>query len=67
VGLLFLVPVHTEPPKVFGGAADTSDDNSYLVFLRVAVRDVDGDALAVITDVQENKLDCPVLPGNEFR
>jgi len=61
VCLLFLVPVHTEPPELSGGAADTLDDNSYLAFLRILVRDCDGDALGVIMQLHDDK-----LPGLAF-
>ncbi len=67
MGLLFLVPIHSEPPELFGGAANTLHDNSYLAFLRIAIRDGDGDALAVLMDAQDDELARLVFPGNVGR
>ncbi len=51
--------------KIFGSTANSLHDASNLAFIAIAVRDGDGDALAVLVHAQDDKLSRLVLAGNE--
>jgi len=64
VCLLFLVPLHTEQIKHFGGANDPLNDNGNISYIKIVVRDDYRIALAVFMSMQDDELARLVFPGN---